>query len=289
MSQHTIKQTHSATVENLDRMERVVKPLTEFQRANRTETDPEDYEWLRYVATLAPNDERGAFLTPDELLDVNLAYDRLQSFSSDIPRKPSGGKTVAGADDEFIKKKIATAFRRTFEMVNRHQHHPMSGDEDTLISSKTDPQVLRNAITYNLSEGRHPLEGIEHSPAALQLASRYISLFRSHSPVAHHPGPVAHLRDRHINVLNYVRGTITGKFGVLFPQDRTHQVEFKGEPGWKADVEFGADGEKETKTIYARGRCMNVIAGTAYRLQDGLEFDDSKVIFMPDNKEKPMP
>ena len=90
-----------------------------------------------------------------------------------------------------------------------------------------------------------------------------------------------------IKVLNYVRGTITGAFVVLLPQGKTHRVEFRNERGWKADIEFGTGDDKETKTIYARGVCMNVVAGTAYKLQHGLEFDESKIIFETDEKVKP--
>ena len=32
---------------------------------------------------------------------------------------------------------------------------------------------------------------------------------------------------------------------------------------------------------------MNVVAGTAYKLQHGLEFDESKIIFKSDEKVKP--
>ncbi|MBC8348687.1 MAG: hypothetical protein O3A82_05290 [Verrucomicrobia bacterium] len=78
-----------------------------------------------------------------------------------------------------------------------------------------------------------------------------------------------------------------GGFVVLRPQGKTHRVEFRNERGWKADIEFGTSENKETKTSYARGVCMNVVAGTAYKLQHGLEFDESKIIFKSDEKVKP--
>ena len=242
-------------------------------RSSQTDVNPEDYEWLQYVATLTPNDETGAFLMSDELLDVSLAYDRIPSFSGDVPRKPSGGKTIAGADDDFIKKKMGTAFRRAFEMIDRQQGGEASEDEGTISSTETNTQALRNVILYNLSMGRNPLENIEPSPIAIQLARHYIGW--------HEQNPISHGPERAIKVLNYVKGTITGKLVVLLPQEKTHQVEFRNEWGWKVEVEFGTEGEEEAKTIYARGLCANVVAGTAYRFRDGLEFDDSMLTFKP--------
>jgi hypothetical protein len=251
------------------------KPIAKTPRTDQRDIQPEDHEWFRYVTSLSPQGENGAFLTPDELLDMNLAYDRLHSSNGGTLRKPSDGKTVA--DDEFIKKQMSTAFRRAFEMVNRQQHDSQSEDEDTLLSVAVASQTLRNAVLYNISEGRDPLEGVERSPTALQLARRYLSMV-AYAPPSFLQG---------IKVLNYVRGTITGEFVVLLPQGKTHRVEFRNERGWKADIEFGTGNDEETKTIYARGVCMNVVAGTAYKLQHGLEFDESKIIFESDEKVKP--
>ena len=251
------------------------KPIAKTPSTDQSDIHPEDREWFRYVTSLSPQGENGAFLTPDELLDVNLAYDRLHSSNGGTPRKPSDGKTVA--DDEFIKKQMSTAFRRAFEMVHRQHHDSPSEEEETLHAVAVASQTLRNAVLYNISEGRDPLEGVDRSPIALQLARRYLSMV-AYAPPSFLQG---------IKVLNYVRGTITGAFVVLLPQGKTHRVEFRNERGWKADIEFGTGDDKETKTIYARGVCMNVVAGTAYKLQHGLEFDESKIIFETDEKVKP--
>ena len=251
------------------------KPIAKTPSTDQSDIHPEDREWFRYVTSLSPQGENGAFLTPDELLDVNLAYDRLHSSNGGTPRKPSDGKTVA--DDEFIKKQMSTAFRRAFEMVHRQHHDSPSEEEETLHAVAVASQTLRNAVLYNISEGRDPLEGVERSPTALQLARRYLSMV-AYAPPSFLQG---------IKVLNYIRGTITGAFVVLLPQGKTHRVEFRNERGWKADIEFGTGDDKETKTIYARGVCMNVVAGTAYKLQHGLEFDESKIIFETDEKVKP--
>ena len=253
------------------------KPIAKTPSTDQSDIHPEDREWFRYVTSLSPQGENGAFLTPDELLDVNLAYDRLHSSNGGTPRKPSDGKTVADDDDEFIKKQMSTAFRRAFEMVHRQHHDSPSEEEETLHAVAVASQTLRNAVLYNISEGRDPLEGVERSPTALQLARRYLSMV-AYAPPSFLQG---------IKVLNYVRGTITGAFVVLLPQGKTHRVEFRNERGWKADIEFGTGDDKETKTIYARGVCMNVVAGTAYKLQHGLEFDESKIIFETDEKVKP--
>ena len=86
-------------------------PIAKTPRTDQRDSHPEDCEWFRYVTSLSPHGENGAFLTPDELLDVNIAFDRLQSANGGTPRKPSDGKTVADEDDEFIKKQMSTAFR----------------------------------------------------------------------------------------------------------------------------------------------------------------------------------
>ena len=125
------------------------KPIAKTPSTDQSDIHPEDREWFRYVTSLSPQGENGAFLTPDELLDVNLAYDRLHSSNGGTPRKPSDGKTVA--DDEFIKKQMSTAFRRAFEMVHRQHHDSPSEEEETLLAVAVASQTLRNAVLYKIS------------------------------------------------------------------------------------------------------------------------------------------
>jgi len=69
--------------------------------------------WLDYVSRLDPDDETGAFLTPADLKAVDEAYARLQLSDAGTPNFPGIQTRVAGgADDEFIKKKMATAIER---------------------------------------------------------------------------------------------------------------------------------------------------------------------------------
>ena len=60
-----------------------------------------------------PKDETGAFLTPEDLVEIDHAYLRLQTDGSGVPTNPNdNNKVAANADDEFIKKKIALALQR---------------------------------------------------------------------------------------------------------------------------------------------------------------------------------
>ena len=60
-----------------------------------------------------PEDETGAFLTPEDLNAVEHAYLRLQTNGSGGTDNPDRGKSLASnADDEFIKHKIGLALQR---------------------------------------------------------------------------------------------------------------------------------------------------------------------------------
>ena len=70
--------------------------------------------WLNYVRQLDPDDESGAFLIPEDLKAVDEAYARLQLSDAGTPNFPGNQTRVAGgADDDFIKQKMATAIERT--------------------------------------------------------------------------------------------------------------------------------------------------------------------------------
>jgi hypothetical protein len=69
--------------------------------------------WLDYVRQLDPDDESGAFLIPADLKAVDGAYARLQLSGSGTPHFPGSQTHVASsADDDFIKRKMATAIER---------------------------------------------------------------------------------------------------------------------------------------------------------------------------------
>ena len=74
----------------------------------------ETLSWLNYVRQLDPYDELGAFLTPEDLNAVDEAYARLQLSDAGTPHFPVNQTRVASsADDDFIKRKMATAIERT--------------------------------------------------------------------------------------------------------------------------------------------------------------------------------
>lgn len=87
--------------------------LGTLDRGDQREAMTESLIWLNYVSQLDPDDESGAFLTPADLKAVDEAYARLQLSDSGTPGSPGNQARVASsADDEFIKRKMATAIER---------------------------------------------------------------------------------------------------------------------------------------------------------------------------------
>jgi hypothetical protein len=85
------------------------RPPTQCTKLMKSETDL----WLDYLIDLEPEDETGAFLTPEDLNAVEHAYLRLQTDGFGGTNKPNEGKSLASnADDEFIKRKIGLALER---------------------------------------------------------------------------------------------------------------------------------------------------------------------------------
>ncbi|MBT3637369.1 MAG: hypothetical protein HN531_10550 [Opitutae bacterium] len=181
--------------------------------------------WLDYVSRLDPDDESGAFLTPADLKAVDEAYARLQLSDSGIPNSPGNQARVASsADDEFIKRKMATAIERA--------------------------QIVASDLQL---------------PFALESLQARKSI--------------------RVNVLNYQRGSISGKCIVLLPKGETIEKNFTKETGWKAEVEIFSGEEKTTQTIFARGICMNVITGEAIRQKrQEVTYDYSGIEFEPMGK-----
>ena len=184
--------------------------------------------WLDYVSRLDPDDESGAFLTPADLKAVDEAYARLQLSDSGIPNSPGNQARVASsADDEFIKRKMATAIERA--------------------------QIVASDLQL---------------PFALESLQARKSI--------------------RVNVLNYQRGSISGKCIVLLPKGETIEKNFTKETGWKAEVEIFSGEEKTTQTIFARGICMNVITGEAIRQKrQEATYDYSGIEFEPMGKPEP--
>ena len=85
-----------------------------------------------------------------------------------------------------------------------------------------------------------------------------------------------------VKVIRYERGVISGKCMVLLPQGGTREKIFSKENGWKAEVEIKRGKEISTRTVYARGICMNVIASEAWQQEAQLlEYDYSCIDFQP--------
>jgi hypothetical protein len=87
--------------------------LATLERGEQPKAITETLIWLDYVSQLDPDDESGAFLIPADLKAVDEAYARLQLSDPGTPNFPGSQTRVASsADDEFIKRKMATAIER---------------------------------------------------------------------------------------------------------------------------------------------------------------------------------
>jgi hypothetical protein len=186
--------------------------------------------WVNYVLQLDPDDQRGAFLTPEDLQAIDIAYMRLQSSDGGIPNSPSNQTRLASnADDEFIKRKIAIALERAHILAMKRQ---------------PDFTVLKAG------------------------QRKFVS----------------------VKVLEYQRGVTSGKCLVLLPQGKTIEKNFNKENMWKAKVEFFDGDKRKTQTLYARGLCMNAIAGEARRqFKKDSTYDYSGIQFKPLGKLKKNP
>ena len=96
--------------------------LGTLDRGDQREAMTETLIWLHYVRQLDPYDESGAFLIPADLKAVDEAYARLQLSDPGIPNFPGSQTRVASsADDEFIKRKMATAIERAQKVAAEEQ------------------------------------------------------------------------------------------------------------------------------------------------------------------------
>ena len=197
--------------------------LGTLDRGDQREAMTETLIWLNYVSQLDPDDESGAFLIPADLKAVDEAYARLQLSDPGTPNFPGNQTHVASsADDDFIKRKMATA-------IDRAQKVEMG----------------------------------------MPLVERFRMLALNPSEIS-------------VKVIRYEKGVISGKCMVILPQGRTLVQDFRGENGWKAEVEIKRGDEIITRTIYAKGMCMNVITLEVI-VQEAqlLEYDYSGVHFQP--------
>ena len=85
------------------------------------------------------------------------------------------------------------------------------------------------------------------------------------------------LSNNRLRILSYEKGYISGCVKVLFPKSSPRILTFRKEKGWKANVEFIRFGKRKERTIYARGLCMNVLAGAVAKDIAELIISDSQI------------
>ena len=218
------------------------RPPTQCTKLMKSETDL----WLDYLIDLEPEDETGAFLTPEDLNAVEHAYLRLQTDGFGGTNKPNEGKSLASnADDEFIKRKIGLALERA-----------IPGNLTLLEKTKSKRRIRR-------------LE--EPDPEDIDLALTMLSLEET---------------EIKFRVLDYEKGYLSGQVKVLFPKSKPKKRTFRNEKGWRATIEIIRNGTKEQRTIYTRGLCMNLLVQAvgldiANQLLSDAKLDDSEITFEP--------
>lgn len=109
----TAAEKNSQSEKKIDNLENTSFGINRNTTKTDTPTKSETDLWLDYLNDLDPEDETGAFLTPEDLNAIEHAYLRLQTNDSGGIDKPNGGKSLASNDDdEFIKHKIGLALHR---------------------------------------------------------------------------------------------------------------------------------------------------------------------------------
>ena len=211
-------------------------------QSSKSETDL----WLDYLLDLDPEDESGAFLTPDDLNAVENAYLRIQSNGSGGTDNPDRGKNLASnADDEFIKHKIGLALERAIPrklvLLDEYRTEGRIKNQNEKFSHSVPPHSKDLEIVEKMKNSSHT-ERVDHED--IDLALTMISMDKT---------------DIRFRVVSYEKGYISGQVKVLFPKSKPKKRTFRKEKGWRATIEIIDNQIREIRTVYARGLCMNVL------------------------------
>ena len=235
--------------------------------------------WLDYLIDLDPEDETGAFLTPEDLNAVEHAYLRLQTNGSGGTDNPDRGKSLASnADDEFIKHKIGLALQRAIprnlvildESLTEEQAQNQNEKYTGLL-----PLTNRDREEGVKMENAPNTERVDHED--IDLALTMLSMEKT---------------DIRFRVVSYEKGYLSGQVKVLFPKSKPKKRTFRKEKGWRATIEIVDNQIREHRTIYARGLCMSVLyqevgEDIAYQIFTNAKVDNSGIIFEPVSRHDP--
>ena len=235
--------------------------------------------WLDYLIDLDPEDETGAFLTPEDLNAVEHAYLRLQTNGSGGTDIPDRGKSLASnADDEFIKHKIGLALQRAIprnlmlleECITegriQNQNEKFSHSAPLHTRDREEGEKMENAPHT---------ERVDHED--IDLALTMLSMEKT---------------DIRFRVLDYEKGYLSGQVNVLFPKSKPKKRTFRKEKGWRATIEIVDHQIREQRTVYARGLCMNVLyqgvgEDIANQIVTNAKVDNSGISFEPVSQHVP--
>ena len=229
--------------------------------------------WLDYLIDLDPEDETGAFLTPEDLNAVERAYLRLQTNGSGGTDNPDRGKSLASnADDEFIKHKIGLALQRAIPRnLVLWDESLTEGRIQNQNEKYTDllPLTSRDREEGEKMENAPNTERVDHED--IDLALTMLSMEKT---------------DIRFRIVSYEKGYLSGQVKVLFPKSKPKKRTFRKEKGWRATIEIVDNQIREQRTIYARGLCMNVLyeevgEDIAYQIFTNTKVDNSGITFEP--------
>jgi hypothetical protein len=303
----------TATEKNIDYFKNIASDINNTESKRIVTTKSETDLWLDYLIDLDPEDETGAFLTPEDLVEIDHAYLRLQTYGSGVPTNPNdNNKVAANADDEFIKKKIALALQRA--IPNQPFSRVNSQTSNIWNSNYLSSQPYFNEGNYSKKNIRpRPNKSIFQKlklfvkqmeisilkvllpfirsalPFRMQKNKSFIKPRETESvdkklqtpkvvPVKIQPVPEAKKIEppKPVNgfrVISYRKGMLSGKCKVMFPKSPPKYRHFDKEVGWNTTVEITRNGKVTTENIFARGCCMNVLFSTVWELQNGNSAD----------------
>jgi hypothetical protein len=269
----TAAEKNSQSVKKIDDLEHTSLGINKTKQKTDTPTKSETDLWLDYLNDLDPEDETGAFLTPEDLNAIEHAYLRLQTNDSGGTDKPNGGKSLASnADDEFIKHKIGLALQRAIPRnLVLLDESLTEGRAQNQNEKYTDllPLTNRDREEGEKMENAPNTERVDHED--IDLALTMLSMEKT---------------DIRFRVVSYEKGYLSGQVKVLFPKSKPKKRTFRKEKGWRATIEIVHNQTQEYRTVYTRGLCMNVLhdgvgEDIVNHILGNAEMDNSGITFEP--------
>ena len=303
----------TAAEKDIDYFKNIASDINKTKQKTDTPTKSETDLWLDYLIELDPEDETGAFLTPEDLIEIDQAYLRLQTDKSGVPTNPNDkNKVAANVEDEFIKRKIALALQRAipnqpfsclnsqtsnignsnylstepyFTKRNYHQKTLRPRPNKSIFQKlklivKTMEISILKVLLPLIKSALLSQTQKNKSPIKPRETESVAKNLQTPKVVPEKIQPVPEAKKieppKPVNgfrVISYNKGMLSGKCKVIFPKSPPKYRNFLKEVGWKTTVEITRNGKVTTENIFARGCCMNVLFSTVWELQNGNSSD----------------